>query len=240
MKMGFNQETLGGQSKITNTCLDQVGTLSVWIDELCDFFHWPNQISEKVDLSWAQENWEQRLSLQIWAVSTSTLNHGILWVQVVFLVLFFSQAASWRSLDISRPYITSVRRMLDIGQDYRCQCRTLKGAEPGRVCYGSNRIFSIRLKLWDTTKQSFNHQKPGFTYIHLGYCQGFESHYHIWVCLRLRYGPPELPLLMIMQELGGQFQRIFIRNHLIYIGMCLYIYYIFINTHINKWIYMNK
>lgn len=50
---GFNQETLGGQSKRTNTGLDQVGTLSVWIDELCelcDFFYWPNQISEKVDL----------------------------------------------------------------------------------------------------------------------------------------------------------------------------------------------
>ena len=231
MKMGFNQETLGGQSKITNTCLDQVGTFSVWIDELCDFFHWPNQISEKVDLSWAQENWEQRLSLQIWAVSTSTLNHGILWVQVVFLVLFFSQAASWRSLDISRPYITSVRRMLDIGQDYRCQCRTLKGAEPGRVCYGSNRIFSIRLKLWDTTKQSFNHQKPGFTYIHLGYCQGFESHYHIWVCLRLRYAvwAPRIAVVDDNAGIGGTIPKNFHQKPLnIHWYVYIYIYIIYL------------
>ena len=135
-------------------------------------------------------------------MSTSTLNHRILWVQVVFLVFFTKLPVEGLSTSLDHPYITSVRRMLDIGQDYRCQCRTLKGAEPGRVCYGSNRIFSIRLKLWDTTKQSFNHQKPGFTYIHLGYCEGYESHYHIWVCLRLRYGPPELPLLMIMQEWG--------------------------------------
>ena len=74
------------------------------------------------------------------------------------------------SLHPSTPIIFTSVRMLDVGQDYRCQCWTLKGADPESLrSNGMHLACSIetlghRLK---TGIEPLNHEKPGFTEIHL-------------------------------------------------------------------------
>ena len=67
------------------------------------------------------------------SVDSLNIPFELSWIRLFLWLCFFSKLpVEGLFLYISRPpYITStsVRRMLDLGQDYRCQCWTLKGAD---------------------------------------------------------------------------------------------------------------